>query len=493
MIKNKVVRVGVLWLGLALSLTACGSDNTSTGPTGGTANPIGFALPTVAATTITAPSTTSAVATTAATTSAPTTTAATTSAASGQTQAQAIRSTDWNATFKADPKITFEQTALGLNLVLSGTDKISGIPQLKDIVYIDLDGDGVEEAAIPLFSGGTAGNIAFLVYKYAKPYPTLTDYQDGYKLYLKAENNRLVVGQPVYGSWEPNCCPGGEMYNSYLLKAGKLSQVSETSEGFSEAAPGVVTAFYNFLNDKKFQEAYNLLGASYQKANPYAQWQTGFASTEQVKATATLADKANKVVQVAITSVDKGAAGQKINKTFSGTWKLTWNTTSKAWEMSEPNIKDTTGGTTKGVILPVFEPLVSDLKSKTKVPIYLPSFLGEVSKNYTIYAQTVDAARDSYELSMGLTPDCNGNACYFGEIKGALINSGTVRNDGAAVGLANGITGYFLLYSCGASCGESTLSWWSQNKYQYILAIKAGDQTDMVKIANSMITNGPLN
>lgn len=85
----------------------------------------------------------------------------------------------------------------------------------EDIQYVDLTGDGREEAIVPLFSGGTAGNIALWVYGYVDDrLEMLLSQPDAYKISARVEDGTLVLVEPVYGPDDPNCCPS-HIHNSY--------------------------------------------------------------------------------------------------------------------------------------------------------------------------------------------------------------------------------------------------------------------------------------
>jgi VWFA-related protein len=54
------------------------------------------------------------------------------------------------------------------------------------------------------------------------------------------------------------------------------------------------------------------------------------------------------------------------------------------------------------------------------------------------------------------------------------------------VKLSKGITGYYMPSTCGAHCDDAILGW-TENGYNYSIAIKAGRREEMVKIANSAL------
>jgi hypothetical protein len=95
-----------------------------------------------------------------------------------------------------------------------------------------------------------------------------------------------------------------------------------------------------------------------------------------------------------------------------------------------------------------------------------------------------------YVVDVGWVRDCYGyTACTFGEITGSARR---LPLTGSAVRLANGSTAYFTDFTCGASCGESTLVWRAGSAY-YEVGVRAGRRSTLVAIANSMTTYAHAN
>jgi len=82
-----------------------------------------------------------------------------------------------------------------------------GVDQL---LCADLDGDGRVDMAFSVFSGGTAGDTAWVALRRTATgwRVVYRDLQD-YKLSLKREGDDVVVTTPVYRKNDPNCCPSG--------------------------------------------------------------------------------------------------------------------------------------------------------------------------------------------------------------------------------------------------------------------------------------------
>ncbi|MPZ49137.1 MAG: hypothetical protein GEU75_07540 [Dehalococcoidia bacterium] len=78
------------------------------------------------------------------------------------------------------------------------------------ILYADLTGDLREEAAIPIDSGGSLGNIAFLVFTLRSGAPSLilTRTVDGVSgIVMQVEDGKLVETRGEFGPEDPFCCP----------------------------------------------------------------------------------------------------------------------------------------------------------------------------------------------------------------------------------------------------------------------------------------------
>jgi hypothetical protein len=136
---------------------------------------------------------------------------------------------------------------------------------------------------------------------------------------------------------------------------------------------------------------------------------------------------------------------------------------------------------------PVFKSILPKLKQKTQIKLLLPKFIPESDGENPIYANIEAATQKSYEISLAFSPDCNGaSACRLGAVTAEAVNRKTPRLTGKRVSLAKGITGYFVDFTCGAGCSDATLTW-RQQGVQYVVGLKAGDRTSLIKMANSAI------
>ena len=78
------------------------------------------------------------------------------------------------------------------------------------IVYVDVTGDRREEAAVPIDSGGTLGNVAFLVFTLRSGTPSLiltrtVDSVSGIVMFEEA--GKLIETRGEFGPEDPFCCP----------------------------------------------------------------------------------------------------------------------------------------------------------------------------------------------------------------------------------------------------------------------------------------------
>jgi hypothetical protein len=91
-----------------------------------------------------------------------------------------------------------------------------GTVSSREVVYVDLTGDGVEEAIVPIDSKGSAADVAIAVFGYDDAgvlRPMLL--HRGQHLALRLVAGNLVITEPLYGPGEPNCCPSGSVAIGY--------------------------------------------------------------------------------------------------------------------------------------------------------------------------------------------------------------------------------------------------------------------------------------
>lgn len=104
-----------------------------------------------------------------------------------------------------------------------------GAASKSEVLYADLTGDGKEEAVVPLYSGGSAGDVAVAIYGYdAHGALSLLYYRTGQHLLVALKSGQLELTEPIYGPNDPNCCPSGK----------KVSVVRWDGKAFKESPAG---------------------------------------------------------------------------------------------------------------------------------------------------------------------------------------------------------------------------------------------------------------
>ena len=107
----------------------------------------------------------------------------------------------------------------------------SGTLATRETLYVDVTGDQREEAFVPISSGGTLGNLAYLGFtlKGDKPALILTrtlDRSNAGGLRLLFEDGKLVEYSGEYGPQDPNCCPS-VLRKTYFRWDGSRLQVEK--------------------------------------------------------------------------------------------------------------------------------------------------------------------------------------------------------------------------------------------------------------------------
>ena len=76
-----------------------------------------------------------------------------------------------------------------------------------ELICFDFTRDGRTDLAVTVASGGTAGDIGWIVLVRTRIGWRLALTRGGYKIGLFRVAGDLVVSQPVYARDDPNCCP----------------------------------------------------------------------------------------------------------------------------------------------------------------------------------------------------------------------------------------------------------------------------------------------
>ncbi len=109
--------------------------------------------------------------------------------------------------------------------------EIGGTYVQDNVLYADVTGDNVEDAVAPLASGGTLGDVAFIVVSPADGGVTEVLSVDAreFGISVGIEGGKLVTGEPVPGPDDPNCCPSQIRTTTYVGDGGTgLAEDSST-------------------------------------------------------------------------------------------------------------------------------------------------------------------------------------------------------------------------------------------------------------------------
>lgn len=256
-----------------------------------------------------------------------------------------LRTVDWDAVLASEPGLTYAEEPLfpGSSLrtyvsLATGTGDVSGYPLFDEIDYGDVDGDGTEEAVIPLFSGGTAGTIGLLLYREAPDRPRLVLARSGYKLGMKIEGGRLVLYEPSYVGFEPNCCPSASTVATYRLVGDRLEQQTFEVEP-NEAQEVTVYGFYDALGRGDFEAAYEFYSPTLKAANPFEPWRAGYRDTLKLEVDTRSGATPNQVT-IDLTATDRAPGGGTVTKRFTGTWTVVWSPADRRWLLDKAQIAE---------------------------------------------------------------------------------------------------------------------------------------------------------
>jgi hypothetical protein len=102
----------------------------------------------------------------------------------------------------------------------------------QSVVYADVTSDGRDEAIVPIASGGTLGNLAYMVLtmRSGAPAPILTATRDRSTLggiFVMVEDGKVVKTTGKYGPDDPRCCPSVLVKTTYHWDGTSLQVESE--------------------------------------------------------------------------------------------------------------------------------------------------------------------------------------------------------------------------------------------------------------------------
>lgn len=108
-----------------------------------------------------------------------------------------------------------------------------------DVTYADLTGDGVQEAVVPISSGGTLGDLGFVVLSpLASGTRVLfrTASTGGGGLSVRVDGGILIMTEALPAADDPQCCPSQLRVTTFAWQDGALKPV--TSETIANPAGG---------------------------------------------------------------------------------------------------------------------------------------------------------------------------------------------------------------------------------------------------------------
>ena len=119
----------------------------------------------------------------------------------------------------------------------------------SQVLYGDLTGDGIEEAVVPVSSGGTMGDIAYVVLTPSDGGVAVLPMEQGDSatgsVTVDIVDGKLVDTRPEYGPTDPECCPSMLRKTAYAWNGSKFAIASSQSipnpNGGAKGTPSLVT------------------------------------------------------------------------------------------------------------------------------------------------------------------------------------------------------------------------------------------------------------
>jgi uncharacterized protein YecT (DUF1311 family) len=140
----------------------------------------------------------------------------------------------------------------------------------------------------------------------------------------------------------------------------------------------------------------------------------------------------------------------------------------------------------------VFTPALDEIRSKTTIPILLPSKLPSAIPESEIKLASGEVTKEGYFITLYYSADTN--ASYAAGFSGStLILQDRDLPSGTRTVLSDGRTGIFRPVSCGGSCAPANL-WWEQSGVMYNIQVRLSpdlpkneQQRILVETANSTV------
>ena len=137
---------------------------------------------------------------------------------------------------------------------------------------------------------------------------------------------------------------------------------------------------------------------------------------------------------------------------------------------------------------PSYTQVLAALKTKTSVPILLPTQFPVPER---IYGDLDQATQRTYTVDLDYAPNCHGAAvCTLGRMSGTKLGLNSYRPSGKLVQLTLRVPGYFVAEDKAENCNTgycfSRLTWDYQGS-RYSLRLKSSDPMYSIKAANSAL------
>jgi hypothetical protein len=134
----------------------------------------------------------------------------------------------------------------------------------------------------------------------------------------------------------------------------------------------------------------------------------------------------------------------------------------------------------------MYAPTVRRLRTSVRIPILLPLHLKRLADTPPLAATINDMSNGGYFLLVDPRGCENAHACHIYTVTGYPLASSPIAAGQVPVRLVDGAQAFYTHFTCGSSCSDSTLVWDTPTGYRYSVGIKAGNESQLVRLANSM-------
>lgn len=147
-------------------------------------------------------------------------------------------------------------------------------------------------------------------------------------------------------------------------------------------------------------------------------------------------------------------------------------------------------------VAPALKGTLAKLKTRTTLPILLPATLPVFREGKKPLYPTVSADAKTYDVTLGLVPDCGANVCSAGYLYAVRTPKLPSVIDGKYTVKLHGRTGRYAPFACGASCSPPSISFRSAGvNYSFSLKLDITrpdtDRSVLTRLANEALDAGP--